>query len=406
MNDARRKQNGRDAWNASPDRPSCPSCFRLFSFRRAWAVSRKEFLHVLRDPRSLGMAIALPMLMLVLFGYALTLDVDRVPMVVWDRSGTQTSRDFVRPFAASRCFSIRGYVRDYRDVERAIDSREALMALVIPTDFARRLDAHRSAAAQLIVDGSDANTATLAVAYAEAVAQTYSTAVTVDALRRLGGTAPSPPLDFRPRVWYNTDLESKNYIVPGLIAVIMVVITALLTSLTVAREWERGTMEQLIATPLRGPELILGKLVPYWLIGMLDVLIAVLMGHFLFGVPLRGSAALLFGLSAVFLAGSLSLGILISVVARTQLVANQMALVATFLPSFLLSGFMYAISNMPEPIQVLTYVIPARYFIAVLRAIYLKGVGLEIIGLEAALLTLFGVVTVVLANVRFKKRLA
>ena len=214
------------------------------------------------------------------------------------------------------------------------------------------------------------------------------------------------PLDFRPRVWFNEDLESRNYIVPGLIAVIMMVIAALLTSLTVAREWERGTMEQLISTPVTGPELILGKLIPYFIIGFLDVLLAVLMGEFLFGVPLRGSVALLFGMASIFLAGTLAMGMLISIVAKSQLVASQVAILATFLPAFLLSGFMFSIANMPKVIQAITYVIPARYFITLLKGIYLKGVGLEILGLEALLLIVYAVAMVLLANVWFKKRLS
>jgi ABC-2 type transport system permease protein len=200
-------------------------------------------------------------------------------------------------------------------------------------------------------------------------------------------------------------MESKNYIIPGLIAVIMMVIAALLTSLTVAREWERGTMEQLISTPIKGWELVTGKLLPYFLIGLLDVALAVLMGEFLFQVPLRGSVALLFTLAAVFLAGALALGLVISIVTKSQLLASQLAMVLTFLPSFLLSGFMYAISNMPRPIQLVTYAIPARYFVALLKGIYLKGVGLRILLLEAGLLIVFAVLIVLLAVRKFRKKL-
>ena len=373
--------------------------------RRLWAVARKEFLHIRRDPRSLGMAIAIPMLLLLLFGYALTLDVDHVPTVVWDQSASPASREFLGQFAGSPYFELNRYVDNYRDVERAIDTRAALVALIIPPDFAARLGAGRPTPVQMIVDGSDANTATIALGYAAAVTTTWSQAITLAARQRVGGRALRPPLDLRPRVWYNPDLESRNYIIPGLIAVITMIIAALLTSLTVAREWERGTMEQLISTPVKGPELILGKLLPYFVLGLLDVVIAVLMGEFLFQVPLRGSVALLFGMAAVFLAGALSLGLLISVVARSQLLASQVAMIATFLPAFLLSGFMYAISNMPAPLQLVTYLIPARYFVALLKGIYLKGVGLEVLIGQAVLLAIFGVITVVLANLKFRKRL-
>jgi ABC-2 type transport system permease protein len=345
------------------------------------------------------------MLLLVLFGSALTLDVDQVPLVVWDQSQSKSSRDFVSRFAGSRFFLLRQYVYDYREVERAIDSGEALLALVIPTDFGRRVGSGRRAAVQAIADGSDSNTATIALGYAEVVAQSYSQEVALGEIRRLSGVTPVLPLELRPRVWFNADLESKNYIIPGLIAVIMMMIAALLTSLTVAREWERGTMEQLISTPVKTEELILGKLLPYFCIGFVDVLLAVLMGQFLFHVPLRGSVALLCVLASVFLAGALALGMVISIVTKSQLVANQVAMVATFLPSFLLSGFMFAISNMPRPIRLVTYLVPARYFVALLKGIYLKGVGLEILGGEAVLLVLFAAVVLAVAKATFKKRL-
>lgn len=372
---------------------------------RVWAVARKEFIHVIRDPRSLGMGIAIPMLLLLLFGYALTLDVDNVPLVVWDQSESPASRQLVSGFLGSRYFLLRSYVHNYPEVEQAVDSGRVLMALIIPRDFSGRIESGRLAPVQIIVDGSDSNTATIAMGYADVVALAYSQGVAVNTLRRTGGRMIQTPVDLRPRVWFNADMESKNYIIPGLIAVIMMVIAALLTSLTVAREWESGTMEQLISTPLKGSELILGKLLPYFAIGMLDVLLAVVMGQFLFRVPLRGNVALLFAMAAIFLAGALSLGMVISIVTKSQLLASQLAMVLTFLPSFLLSGFMYAIGNMPHAIQLVTYLIPARYFVALLKGIYLKGIGLEILALEAGLLTVFGAAMVLFANLKFKKKL-
>jgi ABC-2 type transport system permease protein len=209
----------------------------------------------------------------------------------------------------------------------------------------------------------------------------------------------------RPRMWFNDDMESRNYIIPGLIPVIMMVIAALLTSLTIAREWERGSMEQLISTPIKGPELIFGKLVPYFAIGMFDVLLAVLMGEFVFHVPLRGSVLLLFVMAAIFLVGALSLGMVISIVAKNQLLANQLAMVLTFVPAFILSGLVYAISAMPLPIRLVTYLVPARYFIALLKGIYLKGVGLNVLASEAILLVIFAAAMVALANLKFRKKL-
>ena len=373
-------------------------------WRRVRAVCRKEFLHVIRDPRSLGMAIAIPMLLLLLFGYALSLDVDRVPLVVWDQGNSPQSRELVSRFTGSRYFSFLGPVQNYAELERAIAGGRALVALVIPPDFSRRVETGRDAPVQFIADGSDANTASMAIGYARSATLAYSQSVILDAVRRSGKRAPEIPLDVRARVWFNEDMESRNYIVPGLIAVIMMIITALLTSLTVAREWERGTMEQLIATPVRGSELLLGKFLPYFAIGMTDLLIAVLMGQFLFHVPLRGSVILLFVMAAVFLTGVLSLGILISVVTKNQFLANEIAIVTTFLPAFLLSGFIYPIANMPLALRLLTYVIPARYFVSLLKGIYLKGVGLETLWREAGLLTLFVCVVVSLAIMRFKKK--
>lgn len=372
---------------------------------RIWAIARKEFLHVIRDPRSLGMAIAIPMLQLLIYGYALTLDVDNVPIVIWDQSNSPTSRELISRFDGSRYFSTWRYVDNYREVGRAIDYRQALLALIIPRDFAKSVESGRLATVQVIFDGSDSNTATIALGYAEVVVLTYSQDIAVRQVQRSGGRIPQVPIDLKPRVWFNADLESKNYLIPGLIAVIMTVITALLTSLTVAREWERGTMEQLISTPVKGPELILGKLLPYFVIGMFDVLLAVLMGKFLFYVPLRGSVVLVFAMAAIFLVGLLSVGILLSIITRSQLLSSQVAMIVTYLPALLLSGLMFAISNMPKALQVITHIIPARYFVALLKGIYLKGIGLEILGSEAALLAVFSLVMLFLANVKFKKKL-
>lgn len=373
--------------------------------RRVGAVARKEFLHVIRDFRSLLMAIGTPVLLLTLFGYALTLDVDHVPLAVWDQSGTARSRELISRFAGSRYFSLRMNVHNYADLVRAIDTREVMMGLVVPRDFAQQVDAGRDAPVQLLVDGSDSNTATIAIGYAGVIAQIYALDLTVEQNERRSGQGVTIPLDVRPRVWFNEELESRNYIIPGLIAVIMMVIAAMLTSLTVAREWERGTMEQLIATPVKPGELILGKLTPYFVIGMCDVTLAVLMGEFVFHVPLRGNVALLFGTSVIFLIGALSMGILVSIVTKSQLLSSQIAIVATFLPAFLLSGFIFTIANMPQAIQMVTYLVPARYFVAILKGIYLKGVGLEILAGQTGFLMIYAFVMVLLANLKFKKKL-
>lgn len=372
--------------------------------QRVAAVARKEFIHVFRDPRSLGMGIAIPMLLLFLFGYALTLDVDRVPLMVWDQSGTTESRDFISHFSGSRYFALAGHVDTYRAIEVAIDRRDVLMALVIPADFARKIRTGMPAPVQLILDGSDSNTATIALGYAEAVTLAWSREVVLEQARRQGTVPTAGSVDVRPRVWFNNDMVSRNYIFPGLIAVIMMVIAALLTSLTVAREWETGTMEQLISTPLRGSELIAGKLIPYFAIGILDLILSVLVGEFVFDIPLRGSLWLLFGLSLIFLLCALAFGLLISIVTKNQRLASQIAMVTTMLPAFLLSGFIFPIENMPPPIQAVTHIITARYFVTILRGIYLKGVGLGVLAPEVAFLAVFGVVVLALAVRKFRKK--
>lgn len=373
--------------------------------QRIKAVARKEFLHVIRDPRSLMMGLAIPMLLLFLFGYALTLDVDRVPLVVWDQSNTASSRDFVSRFAGSRYFSLQGTTDTYREIERAIDRRDALIALIIPVDFARRIETGRHVEVQAILDGSDSNTATIALGYADAVTQGFSREVVLKLASRSGNVISVGQLEVRPRIWFNSDMISRNYIFPGLIAVIMMVITALLTSLTVAREWETGTMEQLISTPLTGPELITGKLIPYFTIGIIDLLLSVLVGEFIFDIPLRGSLWLLFGMSVIFLIGALSLGMLISVVTKNQRLASQIAIVTTMLPAFLLSGFIFPIENMPLLIRAITHIITARYFVNILRGIYLKDVGIDVLAPEALFLAVFGVVVITLAIRKFRKKI-
>ena len=359
------------------------------NLRRIGAMARKETLHVIRDPRSIGMGIAIPVILLFLFGYALSLDVEDVPLIVWDQSGTALSREFTQEFIGSRYFKFVRPARSYRDVVLSIDTRQALAGLVIPRDFAAQVDAAQPVRVQWIVDGSDSNTASIATGYAKRVSQSYSQKLVLEEMQRHFSRPFLPPLDLRARVWFNADLESRNYIVPGLIAVIMMVIAALLTSLTVAREWETGTMEQLISTPVKSHEMYIGKLIPYFAIGMFDVLIAVLMGEFLFHVPLRGSVPLLFAMAGTFLLGALSMGLLISIATRKQLLANQVALLATFVPAFLLSGFAFPIENMPPVVQGITYLVPARFLVTILKNIYLKGTGLEVFFPEFVFLVIF-----------------
>jgi len=376
------------------------------NLRRLWAVARKEGLHIRRDPRSLGLAIGIPMLMLLAFGYALTLDVDRVPFVVWDQSSTTQSRDFVARYTATPYFNFRGAVTNYTALERAIDAREAMLGLIIPSGFARSVDAGKPAAVQAIVDGSDSNTAGIVLGYAQAITLDFNRQLALEQIQRRTGLSPGAGLDLRTRVWFNPDLASRNFIVPGILAVIMGLISALLTSLTVAREWESGTMEQLISTPVQPTELILGKLIPYLAIGLVDLVLAVLMAVYLFDVPLRGSVPLLFGAGTLFIVATLAQGILISALARQQLLASQLAMVATFLPAFLLSGFAFAIANMPVIVRGITYVVPARYFVALVKGIFLRGVGLDVLWADALFLAVFASIMLVAAIARTRKHLS
>jgi ABC-2 type transport system permease protein len=375
------------------------------TLQRIVAMARKETLHIVRDPWSLAASMALPVLMLVLFGCALTMDVDRVPVIVYDQSSTHESREIVSRLAGSRYFAIVGSAEKYSDACRAIDRSEALLAVVIPRTFAQDVAAGRSAAIQVIADGSDSMTATLALGYADAVVAQYASTVSIDGSLRRNGRVTAGTIDVRTRVWYNPEMESRYVIVPSLIAICMMIIAALLTSLTVAREWEQGTMEQLITTPVRAREMVVGKLIPYFIIGMLDMVVIVAVGEFGFHVPMRGSLMFLFGASALFLIGVLAMGMVISIIARGQLIASQIAMVATFLPAFLLSGFMYPIDNMPAAIQGVTYAVPARYFVDILRGIYLKGVGMAVLWPQMTILATFSAAMLLAATMKFRKRL-
>jgi len=376
------------------------------NLRRLKAVAKKEFIHVLRDPRSLMMGIGMPIMLLFLFGYALTLDVDRVPLAVWDQSQTVESREFISGFSGSRYFDLRIATDNYRRIEDAVDRREALIALVIPPDFARKLSRGEVSVVQAIVDGSDPNTATIALGYADATALGYSRQIAMKQLQRAGMNLKMPALDLAPRVWFNSDMTSRNFIFPGLIAVVMMIMAAILTSLSMAREWETGTMEQLIATPVTALELIIGKLAPYFCIGVLDLVLCICVGQFVFNVPLRGSLWLLTPLAMLFLFGALSFGMLLSIITKSQLLASQWAIVTTVLPAFLLSGFIFPIENMPLPIQAVTHIITARYFVFILRGIYLKDVGLALLWPEVLFLAGFGVIVMVVAVRKFKKKIA
>jgi len=371
----------------------------MISRTRLLAMARKEALQMRRDTKSLILAFLLPVLLLILFGYAITWDVEDIKTAVVDYDNSSGSRKLVDAFRAAGYFTITTRPANTAEIAPLLERGKIQIALVIPPDFAADLGAGRAAQLQAIVDGSDANTATIILGYTQAIVQTFSTDVS------LNGVRFSPPVTVNSRVWYNEDLKSRNMIVPGLVAVIMMIIAAMLTSLTIAREWERGTMEQLAATPVHRLEVVLGKLLPYLAIGLVDVLMCSVLGIILFGTPFRGDVGLFAILTLFFLVGSLGLGIFISAVARTQVLATQIAMIATFLPALLLSGFMFAIDVMPAALQAVTYLVPARYFLVVTRGIFLKGVGAEVLRVQGLLMIGFSVVGLGLAIRVFRKEL-
>jgi ABC-2 type transport system permease protein len=357
------------------------------TYRRTKAVLIKELHHITRDVRSLVMAIAMPFLMLLLYGYALSLDVDHIKMRILDRDQTSTSRSLIRQFQGSRFFEITGYATTTREIEKDINSSAILIAVVIPAGFGADVANKTATQVQLIVDGSDSNTAAIASTYAEGIVKSFSSQlITQD---RPPTRPPAPALDARMRVWYNSSLVSRNFIVPGLIGVIMMIIAAQLTSLTIAREWDNGTMEQILSTPLRPAEIVMGKMIAYFIVGLVDSIISVLVGIYIFGVPFRGSVPALAVTTCIFLTGTMFWGIFISAAARTQAAAYQLGMLTSFMPSMLLSGFTFAVDSMPRAIQFFSIFVPARYYITAVKSLFLKGASFALIWDQIVFLLIF-----------------
>lgn len=375
-------------------------------FRRFYAIFRKEGLHIVRDWRSLGLALALPAMLLLLFGYALTLDVDKIPAAVYDQDRTPQSRDLIAHFQGSRYFNIIDLNATYSSIEKSINKSKIIIGLVIPKDFGRSILSSEAAQVQVLLDGSDSNTASIASGYANALIATYSSEIRDRELARRGQPKVKLPVDVRVRMLYNSELKSRNFIIPGLISVILMLIAAMLTSLTIAREWESGTMEQLLSTPVRPIELLMGKLSAYFVLGMADMALALILGMGVFKVPLHGSAILLGFSSMLYLFGALCWGILISTVARTQQVAFQFSLLTSFLPAFLLSGFIYPLENMPWIIRQISRIFPARYFVAILQGVFLKGIGVSLLWSDLLFLLVYAVIVFAIANNKLRPKVA
>ena len=375
------------------------------SWTRLMVMARKEVVQIMRDPHSLMIVIAMPIILVLLFGYGVNLDLKGLPVYVYDNDGSQQSQDLLKRFQASRYFDVVRVVKDYRELTKAIDRGDARMGIVIPWDFSQRLRNGGPVRVQALIDATDDNTANVLTGYVQVVVQEYSSKIQLEWMRSRGMTMQPAAVSVETRTWYNENLESSAFIIPGVLALVMSVIGAFLTSLTIAREWERGTMEQLISTPVSAAEIMFGKLAPYFVLGMIDTILSALVAIYWFKVPFRGSFITLLVTSAMFLIVVLSMGFFISVLAKGQFVASQIALVITFLPAFLLSGFLFAIEQMPPALQVMTHIIPARYYVTVLKKIFLKGTPLALMYADLVPLAVFTVVLAVLATRSFHKKL-
>ncbi len=376
------------------------------NFRRTAAVARKEFIQIVRDPRSLVIALFLPLIQIVLLGYGARLDAINIPVYVFDQEGSQDSQALLKAFQASRYFDVVKAVDNYRELTDAIDAEQCKLGIVIPWDFSKNLAAAGKVRVQALVDGTDNNSAQLAVGYAQAVVQTYAANTQLDwfALRGLADRAINP-LSVDYRTWFNEDLESKNFIIPGTVALVMALMGALLSSLTIAREWERGTMEQLISTPVTAMEIMVGKLLPYLFIGMVDAALCVVFAAGWFGVPFRGGLGTFFFITALFLIVILGIGYMISVATRNQLGAGQYALLVTLLPTAMLSGFAFPIDQMPAPIRAITYVVYSRYYVSALKRIFLGGAPLGALLPEIFAMSIYALVVGYFATRAFRKSL-
>ncbi len=374
--------------------------------RRLKAIAVKEVLQIWRDPRSLMIALLLPFTQMFLLGYGVNLDLKHLPVCTFDREGSQLSQDLFKHFQASQYFTIARNVQSYSQVVSAIDNADCSFAIVVPPDFSERLNDTGAASVQAIIDATDDNTANIAFGYAAAVVNGFSNDVQVSWLDRQGKPLQQiQPMVVQSRVWFNEDLESRNFIIPGLVAAIMALVGAQLTSLTISREWERGTMELLISTPVKPSEVMIGKLAPYLVLGWLDAAFCLAIAALWFGVPLRGTLFALFVTTSLFLLVVLSIGYLMSVLIRSQVGASQIALLATMLPTMLLSGYIFPIDQMPAVIRDITYLIYARYYVTIVKDLFLKGSSIAELSTPILFLVVYATAVMLLAARAFRKRL-
>ncbi|HUJ11190.1 MAG TPA: ABC transporter permease [Verrucomicrobiae bacterium] len=366
---------------------------------RLRGLMRKEFLQILRDPSSIAIALLLPVVLLLIFGYGVSLDAEHVPVALVVEQPNADTASFTACFQGSRYFAP-VFLRDLREAEAALMARRVDAIVHLRSDFSRQLRQAGGAPVQIVVNGVDANTGRLIVGYIQGVWQTWLVQHARDR-----GAPLNAPLQVDQRIWFNSELRSRNFLVPGLIAIIMTLIGALLTALVMAREWERGTMEALLVTPVTMREVLFGKLVPYFVLGTGGMALSVAMGVWLFGVPLRGSLALLFVASSLFLLAALGMGLLISTATKNQFVAGQVAIITTFLPAFILSGFIFDIGSMPRVVQAITHVIAARYFVAILQTLFLAGNVWSVLVPNALALVLMAAFFLGMSRRKLRKRL-
>ena len=371
--------------------------------RRIRAVMKKELLQLSRDTRSLLFLLAMPGLLLLMFGFALNFDVKHVALALCDQDRTPAGREFAGLFKHTEYFNVKAEVEDPRELDRLLDEGRASVAVVIPRGFGADLAAGREPAVQVLVDGSNSMSATTAAGYVASIAQDYSVKLTTRLLSQRGISGASMPVAADLRVWYNPELRSANFLIPGLMAFILMTILVITTSFSIVREKERGTMEQIRVSPLSPVELIIGKTVPHMLISLFSSHTVLLLGYLLFGITIKGSYPLLLLAVTLFLLCGLGQGLLISSITRTQQVAFQLSVLTTYLPTFILSGFVFPIRNMPKVIQTVTYLVPARPFLVILRSVILKGVGIRALWGQLLGLMVFAVLMLGLSALRMTR---
>lgn len=375
---------------------------------RIIAVAKMELLHIRRDRRSLIIVVFLPMFALMLFGYALTFEIKDVPVALWDEDNSSLSRNLADKIHNSSYFNIKYHINSNSQLDYIIDSGKAAVAIRLSSDFSSRIRAKKTAVVQIIIDGSDNQTASQVLSNIQVLIQSFSSEILKNIMQSEGKLLSRrlQPIDFRPRVWYNQELKHRNYLIPGLIGVILMMSTVAAVSLAIAREYERGTIERIMVSPISRWQYIIGKLLPYIAVALVDIMLIISSGLYVFKVPFRGSFWLLLSLSALFFASALGLGLFISTIARTQQMAWLLSLLSTFLPSMILSGFVFPIRNMPLVIQLITYLLPIRYYMVILRGIILKGVSVSVLWQQIVALIIFNIVIIFLGSSKLKKRTA